>query len=269
MTPKEQAELDALEKTHAGTPVSKPGYGTSALAGGLSGATGGLVGMSDWATNAQQANPVTYGAGYTAGTAATLPLGGALLKGGVKGVGALATKSRAITEAGADLGAAATEKAFPKLSEWMANKGGQEATANALRAGQTRPAIQVPEAAQKIITGKTGQSVLQGGLRVPSAAASPDQPQQAVPPAPAANAPASKVSANTPTFGSLADWLAEAKASRNPEVQSTADQSLEALASANDPAANRLIAMNLQQSKVGRAVGNEDSPVNEEDDQTA
>jgi len=96
--------------------------------------------------------------------------------------------------------------------------------------------------------------------------------QQIPPPAPGQpqnNITGSKISANTPTFGTLADWLAQAKSSNNPEVQSTADQSLEALASANDPAANRLIAMNLQQSKVGRAVGNDESPVNEEDDTLA
>ena len=149
---------------------------------------------------------------------------------------------------------------------------------------------------------KSTTAAIQVVPRAAALGASSDmQPQKALPPAQAAGAPQASLAnpednkaqqtassvgqpsdqSNTdtqvasndvpmtqPSFGTLSDWLAQAKQSNNPDVQNEAAQSLAAMQGAQDPGANRLIAMNLQKTANGRAVMNEDSPVNEED-QTA
>lgn len=278
MTPQEQAQLNAAEQEYSKANPSKednaPGKVGTAVAGALSGATGGITGnwgpLADYSTRAQTANPMTYGAGYGAGTVATLPIGGALLKGAVKGAGTLATKGRAAIEAGADIGSDLSKKAFPKLSEWMSQQGGREAAVNAYKAGEVRPAIQIPEKIQNVLTSKPTQTVLQTGTRGATLSTGPE-PQVPTPPAPAAGAPQStepqKTSSAEPSFGTLADWLTVAKNNtNNPAVQAEADKSLAAMQQAQDPGANRLLAMNLQKTPQGRAVGNEDSPVNQTDE---
>lgn len=66
-----------------------------------------------------------------------------------------------------------------------------------------------------------------------------------------------------PGFGKLSNFLAQARDSANPEVQTAAEQAQSAV-DPNDPDAKRKIAMILQQTPAGRAVGNSASSLNEQ-----
>ena len=99
----------------------------------------------------------------------------------------------------------------------------------------------------------------------------PEVPQPQAPmPAGQAGQPSRQVSGKvseaapeTGPFATLASFLAQAADSANPDVQSAATQAQQAV-DPNDPDAKRKIAMLLQGSPAGRAVGNSDSSLNNE-----
>ena len=211
---------------------------------------------------AYSSNPIAYGAGYAGGT--LLPIlasGGATALGVLGEGGAAATAAtRAALESGKSveaaklLGQIAGREAAP-VSSMMGTAGGRMA----------------------------GVGGVSGTMNTISGKLNPQQPQSAIPPAPAAGTPISMTnpednkamqtassvgnpsndeSAPSP-FSMLVNYLAQAKNSNNTSVIALADQAK----NASDTGNTLPIAMALNSTPTGRAVSNSESPLNEEDDQ--
>ena len=216
---------------------------------------------------AYQQNPYSYGAGYAGGMVAPAVISGGLsgastmLRGGGTALDAL--KALKTTEGLKDAAYGLRQGAADGLAGIVKPRLSQGPNPSLSSGASTYVRENIPGTAARVIGGATNKD--------PNAPLIPERayvPGSAAPPSSAAGAP-QKTSMADPSFGTLADWLATAKNSDNPDVQNEAAQSLAAMQGSQDPGANRLIAMNLQKTANGRAVMNEDSPVNEEDDQQA
>ena len=212
--------------------------------------------------DAYQQNPYSYGAGYAGGMVAP-----AVISGGLSGASTMLRGGGGAMDA---LNALKTTEGL-KDAVYGLKLGAQEGLAGVVKPRPSQgpsPSLtsgastyvreNIPGTAARVVGGATNKDP--NAPLIPERAYVPG----AAPPSSAAGAP-QKTSMAEPSFGTLADWLATAKNSNNPAVQNEAAQSLAAMQQTQDPGANRLIAMNLQKTANGRAVMNEDSPVNEED----
>lgn len=238
MTPEELKAIKDAEEAHAKkNEDSTPGALGAAGAGALSGATFGLSGnvgpLAEYSTRAQQAHPGAYAAGYVPGAVGGTYLGGALL-----GAGGKAIQS-----------APKISKIFEGISNAL--KGGLDSTYESVKSG-TNPSV--INAARKVLT---KPSVQQTVPRVVAPVVGPE-PQ----PLPAGSYGAAEEDKTPGSFGKLANFLAQAKDSTNPEVAAAAEAAQQNV-DPNDPDAKRKIAMALQATPAGRAVGNSDSTINE------
>ena len=298
----------AVQASSTPTPSSdKISPATSAGRGAMSGllmgfqpqAAGAVDAINPWSKNsysqgrdeaaaknesAYQANPYSYGAGYVGGMLAP-----AVVSGGASGAMNMAR--------GAEKGAVAAD------ALWGAKEGALDALKGitAVRQSQgAQPGLgtgvgsyireNVPGVATRTIGGATNQQdsapiipqrAYTPGTQpwtppkssiggVPLSQADPED-NKAMQTASSAGEPSVDTKSEVPPhmFGTLMDFLAQAQNSNNPAVQEQARQTAEATAQEpNNQDLNRLLAMRLQATQAGRAVGNEDSPVNEED-QTA
>ena len=230
--------------------------------------------------DAWNAHPGLYGTGYAAGTAAGMYGPGALVKGGkmaAEAIGAaratssnanIASKVVAImdaaeaagqpityaqAQAAAQAAVGSTAKVVPTVTAPTL-----QGTANAI----VKPFSSIPAAAgtatKRLVPSLIGEDTNTPLTGMPLSYATPeDNKQQVAQIDTKAQVPANK-------FGTLIDWLAQAQNSNNPAVQEQARQTAEATAQDPDNQdLNRLLAMKLQESQAGRAVGNEDSPINQ------
>lgn len=292
MTPEEQKALDAAEATHSKS--NPPGVGESILRGAYSGGTLGFAPFADpeRQEKAFQTNPKAYGLGYGGATLAESfgpgiiakgvqggkAIRGAMTAGKVgKGLGTADDAANAITEANridnlrknVRLGTASKEEiaAVNAADDARAAKealAGQDATATKLA---TPPAavptpVTPPGMWDKIKGAITSTPAKITGVQAGGAAGdaiiNPPTPPVTENDMHSEAEPESKSS----PFGAIANYLAQAQGSKNQDVQQAAQLAQEAN-STNDEDAKRKIAMALQSTPAGRAVGNSDSNVHE------
>ena len=299
MTPAELKEIeDHANKVSSSTKSSDhPGpwnaLGAGTASGFTLGATGNIGKSGEYSTEAQQLNPKSYGLGYTAGT-----IGSTLLMPELALPKWGGTAIRAIPKVGpkiAEIGAGIVEKVLPKSSSsdaelaQAANKWkttGTQKTAdqmtlaeqNAAEALGTAPPAPKAESGTfskmadwiKAVPGRVADTVEGAGTKtgigvqtIPRIVAPVAGPEpQPVTENDMHSSAEPDNSPNTP-FGQLASFLAQAKDSNNPAVQQAANQA-QSQVDPSDPDAQRKIAMALQSTPAGRAVGNSDSSLHDE-----
>lgn len=242
------------------------GVGNSALMGYQPQVAGAISTINPWSNQnysearneaadlneaAWQAHPGYYGTGTALGTAASLLVPGAVLKGiRLAGEAVMAGRGAKAAEA---IQAARAAKATEYMDQGMS-------AADAYKAASGAP-IPRPSGPTNILQ-QMGSAGRRGALpSIPATGAARG--------ASTVVNPGDKISQAEDTsppgmFGTLADWLNVAQNSNNPKVQSQAAQTLQSMQQSNDPNVNRQLAMNLQTTATGRAAMNEDSPLNDE-----
>lgn len=224
------------------------GLGPQALAGLKTGA--GFLGdypsqLEKEKENFQQAweqHPAAYGAGYTGGTIANMV--------GTEGLGtALKGALGARVVAGASPFASGVEQVVGKTAGQVGNIVDKTKAATSILPSNTGKAL------------RTGNALYQWDTNTPEGSKMINLPYGDNPKSPVNATPLSQNEAPGP-FASLANFLAQSAESANPDVQSAATQAQQAV-DPNDPDAQRKIAMLLQGTPAGRAVGNSDSSLNE------
>lgn len=267
MTPEELKQIADHPQGDISAP-STPGKLGSFGAGAASGVTLGIAGnygpMADYATRAQQANPLTYGAGYLGGTAFGMLGGPELLAG--KAISKLAPEATSMAGLGmkeaSPTGAQAGFQAIKNYVSPVTDKVTELAkplTDNLPKWIKAIPDSNAGSAAGSVIP------------RVANPIAGPEpQPQ----PLPAGSYGAAEPetsdtqTASVQPFSAIADFLAQAQDSNNPAVQQAATQAQQGV-DPNDPNSAQQIAMALQTTPEGRAVGNSDSIVHDQDEEEA
>lgn len=187
---------------------------------------------------AWQTNPVSYGAGYTAGAVGSTALGMGAVGGAIKGASGALKAGQAL-----DAGALATGKAMAA-----------DASSGALNGALNAAKQPVANTLKNTSVGSTLTAV--PGLVVRQQGETTNSPTSGK------SSDASSTMDKPGMFSSIANFLSQAKDSSNPAVQQQAQLAQQQLDEQNDADAKRRIAMNLQTTQEGRAVGNSESPVN-------